>query len=606
MEITNENGEFIKEVGSHLTGMDNLFFDLESPRRLMTICSIWQFKASLDPTLILNALDNLCTCYPKFALVPKNGNFWETPIWSRPSSDWTFKKNLVFHSLKKSTKKDLQEYVASQYVKPFSYDKPLWQFHIISGFENNQYACFIKAHHALSDGIGIMRAVFLSTTSLDLPKQQFNDTNNHNRKKHLKPQIQQHIDYSNNNNHNSNSTSSTSTSSSSTSSSSTSSSSSSNHRSNGNHNLNSKSSLKKQKYKNEKQHHHHNGTDQDHSLNKKKIKRETNSIFQQIIQQCMPFLNWITWIWHSFLLIKDQMCHELWNIAIMMFPFFFKRRTFLYHGEQTYDKVIAWTEDLLITDIKYIQKVFGSQYTINDIMLTVFTQTIQRYLQYHHHHRSIGNHNNNNNNNNDDDAYINKNTYYNRHHRHHHHHYDHHHYDHEKLHIVIPLSYRLPTDYEMKNIVTGNLLQVNTSITNSQQLLNHIHRSMLCVKRSYFPYFVFKYYIQIILRYFPFLKLPSRIQNQYTEFPHAIFTNIIGPIEPIYFAGQELTHLHALAPQNGKGSISVGLVSYCQKINISMLTDDHPNYPDLANVLCKIFISEFNSLLTEAHMKNKL
>ncbi|CAO3650787.1 unnamed protein product [Cunninghamella echinulata] len=524
MDITNEEEGMIRQVGTHLTGMDNLFFDLETPRRPMTICSIWQFKQSLDPTLILNALEKLCSQYPKFSLVPKNGNYFETPIWSYPSKNWNFKKNLVFHSLKTPTKKSLQEYIASQYVKPFSYEKPLWQAHFISGFENNQCVFLWKAHHCMSDGIGVMRAVLLSTTSLDPTKQQLIDIN-HYKKRQLALQ-----------------------------------------------HYKKKKILDTLTFKQE-----NNNSNKYHSQKNKKLTK-TKAICQSIITKCIPFLFWLLWIWESIIVLKEQVYHEVWTLWIMFFPFLYKRHTLLYKGEQTYDKLIAWTEDIAISDIQYIQKTFGQHYTINDIMLMVFAQTIQRYLQYHQQKRQKRTQKQQND---------------------------------LTLRIVIPLSYRLPTDWEMKNVVTGNMLQITTtaqdhpSSTSTDHLLHTIHRNMLCVKRSYFPYFTYQIYIQGILRYFPFLKLPSWIQNQYTELPHAIFTNIIGPSEPTYFGGQEMTHLHALAPQNSKGSISVGLVSYCKKINISMLTDDHPDYPDLANVLCRTFVSEFNSLLTEAYMKNK-
>jgi hypothetical protein len=61
-----------------------------------------------------------------------------------------------------------------------------------------------------------------------------------------------------------------------------------------------------------------------------------------------------------------------------------------------------------------------------------------------------------------------------------------------------------------------------------------------------------------------------------------------------------MTRFHVLPPQTGKGSISVGLVSYGDKLNVSMLTDNSPAYPDLASQLCKIFVAEFNAALEEA------
>ena len=38
-------------------------------------------------------------------------------------------------------------------------DRPLWEFHLIEGLENNRFAIYMKTHHAMIDGMGAMRLI---------------------------------------------------------------------------------------------------------------------------------------------------------------------------------------------------------------------------------------------------------------------------------------------------------------------------------------------------------------------------------------------------------------------------------------------------------------
>jgi hypothetical protein len=103
-----------RQLGQHLTGVENMFFQVEHVRRLMTICSIWIFSQRLDTTLVLASLENLCSHYPRFCLVPKHGSRTETAIWTRPPRTWKPKDQLVFHTLATPSTLCLQKYIASQ------------------------------------------------------------------------------------------------------------------------------------------------------------------------------------------------------------------------------------------------------------------------------------------------------------------------------------------------------------------------------------------------------------------------------------------------------------------------------------------------------------
>ncbi|KAI8097242.1 wax ester synthase-like acyl-CoA acyltransferase domain-containing protein [Halteromyces radiatus] len=534
------------ELGHHLTGMDNMFFQLEHPRRLMTICSVWMFEQRLDTTLILDALEKLCSHYPRFCLVPKHGSLLETPIWSRPRRNWKYRDNLIFHTLKSPTAACLQQYTASQYVKPFDGDKPLWEVHFISGLENNQFAFLWKAHHSMSDGVGIMKAVLATTTSFDAKKETSHLIQQLDRRK--SKQMNTYIFGSS---HTSDSS-----------------------------NIHHPTRARRHQIARERYEQHQY----------ERARRKFGVLWQQLMV-------WFLWSWQLWTIIKYQVYHEVWTLwlvvepllqqlqhvllqlllcpLILISPTTMKRkrlpRAMTYDGEQTHGKLIAWTDDMDVADIHMIQRAFGGkESTLNDVMLMVFVRTIRRYLQQYYRPQQQARPNTN-----------------------------------FELRIIIPLSFRSPTDWTMKNIVTGNIVGIDVDSTSSSKMLKQVHQRMMTVKRSLMPHLMYSVIIQTILRYFPFFMtlIPTWMQHLYTDVPHAIFTNIAGPIEPTYFAGQQMTGFHVLPPQTGKGSISAGLVSYCDKVNVSMLTDNHPHYPDLAHILCKIFVAEFNALVIEAKMK---
>ncbi|CAO3596111.1 unnamed protein product [Absidia cylindrospora] len=499
----------------------------------MTICSVWMFTKRLDINIIFEAMENLCAHYPQFCMVPKHGTLFETPIWSRPYHDWTFKDNFILHALQEPSTACLQKYMAQEYAKPFDFEKPLWEVHYITGLQDGHTAFLWKAHHSMSDGIGIMKAVMATTTSFDpveVTKQQLE-------------QLQRRRSEGNIANHW--------------------------------HDFVLERQRQKRKKNDRHSHHHHH-----HQQRYEKAMHKVRLLWHQV-------MFWLLWTWQLLIMVTQQVYHELWTMSLLVEPPLQQLRQLVllpirqrkptremfYEDDQTYDKLIAWTDDIDLTDIQKVQRGLGggTKCTLNDVMLMIFVRSVRRYIQQK-----------TTTNNIKPSSDV-------------------------SLRIIIPLSFRFPTDYAMKNVVTGNMVGLNTgtadNTTTTTTLLKQVHRRMMTVKRSILPYAMYHVFIQTILRYLPFLMMPMWMQHWYTDIPHAIFTNIFGPTNPTSFGGQEMTGFHVLPPQAGKGSISVGLVSYCNKVNISMLTDNHPDYPDLANVLCKVFIDEFKSVLAEASEK---
>lgn len=55
---------------------------------------------------------------------------------------------------KPGTMSDLLELVSRLHSRLLDRERPLWEFHLIEGLENNQFALYMKMHHAAIDGMG--------------------------------------------------------------------------------------------------------------------------------------------------------------------------------------------------------------------------------------------------------------------------------------------------------------------------------------------------------------------------------------------------------------------------------------------------------------------
>lgn len=50
--------------------------------------------------------------------------------------------------------------ISRLHSRPLDPTRPLWEVHLIEGLENDRFALFVKAHHALMDGVGATRRIF--------------------------------------------------------------------------------------------------------------------------------------------------------------------------------------------------------------------------------------------------------------------------------------------------------------------------------------------------------------------------------------------------------------------------------------------------------------
>ena len=69
--------------------------------------------------------------------------------------------------------KALQTYACDVNAEPMDYTKPMWELHVIDGFDNNQFALIMKVHHCCIDGVSGMN--LLSTSMSPDPAENYLD-----------------------------------------------------------------------------------------------------------------------------------------------------------------------------------------------------------------------------------------------------------------------------------------------------------------------------------------------------------------------------------------------------------------------------------------------
>lgn len=79
------------------------------------------------------------------------------PVWEVLADEEIDIHYHVRHSTLPSAGGDLGAFVSELHSRPQDLTRPLWEFHVIDGLADGRFAMYMKVHHALIDGVGLMR-----------------------------------------------------------------------------------------------------------------------------------------------------------------------------------------------------------------------------------------------------------------------------------------------------------------------------------------------------------------------------------------------------------------------------------------------------------------
>jgi diacylglycerol O-acyltransferase len=147
------------QFDDRMSDTDALMWNLESdPMLRSTILSTMILDRAPDRTRFERKLDAAIQLIPRLRQRVVADQFGiAPPKWE---IDPTF--DIRFHLRRArvpapGTVRDLLDFAAPLAMQGFDKDRPLWELHIVEGLEGGRCAVIMKLHHAISDGVGLVR-----------------------------------------------------------------------------------------------------------------------------------------------------------------------------------------------------------------------------------------------------------------------------------------------------------------------------------------------------------------------------------------------------------------------------------------------------------------
>ncbi|KAF0465667.1 wax ester/triacylglycerol synthase family O-acyltransferase [Gigaspora margarita] len=233
-----------------------------------------------------------------------------------------------------------------------------------------------------------------------------------------------------------------------------------------------------------------------------------------------------------------------------------QRKNLICEKDLVIEPVLSWSNEFKIFDVSLIKKAFNS--TINDLMVTIVYRAIRRYFF-------------------EIDRILD-----------------------DELMLYIPISIRSSSDIEChnKSIMLPLFLPLKDSLT-IQEALKQVHNKIMELKNDNISSM-----LTFLVEHCPNRgmfesKTPDTQEgNRFSLAGHGVITNIIGPQKPITLAGQKVNSLIGLIPQPDPGSFGITIFSYNGTINVSIVNNKMPDYPNSSTRICELINVEFETLLS--------
>ncbi len=222
-----------------------------------------------------------------------------------------------------------------------------------------------------------------------------------------------------------------------------------------------------------------------------------------------------------------------------------------FKGKLGVRKRIAWTEPMSLDKIKTVGKAISTA-TLNDVLIATVTGAMRRYLKT-------------------------RNTRVNT----------------LNLRVTVPVNIRKPgTEFELGNKFSLVFLSLPVHLKDPILRLKEVKRRMDQLKTSPDPYINFA--LLSAIGYLPAV-VAKKAAAVFSDKASGVLTNVPGPRQPLYFAGQKVENFMFWVPRSGKIGLGISIFSYDGKVTVGVASDEGL-MPD-PEVLLEGFEDEFNMLL---------
>lgn len=140
--------------------IDHVMWDMEMPTSLVTVVGMMIMDGPVSRRQVENIIESRLLQYDKFRqkIIMKNNK----PFW-HDDEDFEVRAHVGHIALPApGDYSKLQEMVSYLMAIPLDYSKPLWKVHLIENYQGGS-AIIWRIHHAIADGIGLIKVVFSLT-----------------------------------------------------------------------------------------------------------------------------------------------------------------------------------------------------------------------------------------------------------------------------------------------------------------------------------------------------------------------------------------------------------------------------------------------------------
>lgn len=146
-----------------MSSVDGFWLSMDEPTNLMVITGLMEFSELLDYDAVCAVLKERLLCHNRF----RQKVVWPTSTLGRPFWDEDLNFDLQNHVIRMALptprdKATLQRMISDLSVIPLDRNKPLWRVHIIENYGDG-CVLFFRIHHAIADGIALIRLLLSMT-----------------------------------------------------------------------------------------------------------------------------------------------------------------------------------------------------------------------------------------------------------------------------------------------------------------------------------------------------------------------------------------------------------------------------------------------------------
>lgn len=143
-----------------LRRLDRIMWDAEAPNSLTTISGMMVFKGTISKSKLIKVLEQRMMRFERFRR--KVVFHLDRPHW-HDDHNFELKAHIKEINLPgKGTYRELQKCISALMGQPLDYERPLWEVHIISNYQEGT-ALLWRLHHAVADGISLVKVIFSLT-----------------------------------------------------------------------------------------------------------------------------------------------------------------------------------------------------------------------------------------------------------------------------------------------------------------------------------------------------------------------------------------------------------------------------------------------------------